>query len=266
MTTIAEQYELELVKPFLAETDQFYCGTEYEIEDVKHINLPDFQGVQESARWYGDIGVVADHSLRNNGVEFLTVPCTFSRAIELFTEIRSKLKLGDKPYTHRTSTHVHVNVANMTPEQLRHMVLLYAITEPVFFAVAGKKRKHNIHCVPLQYTLAPASYTKDIFYFVDSWSKYSAFNLLPVSKQGTVEFRHLFGTGDVDVYHQWLSIIEALWSISFDKPNTSWLHYKLKEGKDGYDIAKEIYGSAMPALLTRDDFYQSTIDVKLAFV
>lgn len=264
MTTLADYYEMLLMYDWLGETDQFICGTEYEIESVQDVTIPGYIGLTEDVRWYGDIGAMADHSLRNNGIEFVTRPVSFDRALTLFKELRKQVHLGENPYSHRTSTHVHVNVASMTLEQLKHFVLLYAITEPVFFDFAGDKRKHNIHCVPLQHTIMPIHYKKETQVLVDggTWSKYTAFNLLPVTKQGTVEFRHLGGTGDFGVYQAWLTKIKQLWQFAMNAP-TNQLETYLNAGLNGCHVANQIFGGTH---LPQEEFYQSTIDVKLAFV
>jgi hypothetical protein len=51
---------------------------------------------------------------------------------------------------------------------------------------------------------------------VEGWHKYTAFNLLPLIKQGSVEFRHLQGTDDEVLLNQWLSCLENLWLLAKD--------------------------------------------------
>jgi len=137
--TIYTEYSVDLMNIDCAEADVFICGTEYEIEDVYKVTIPEYNIGSDTPWWFGDLGAIKDGSLRNNGVEFITRPVTFPRALELFDYLHNNLKLGDEPYTHRTSTHVHVNVASMSMQQLKNFVLLYALFEPVFFK----------HCEPL---------------------------------------------------------------------------------------------------------------------
>ena len=228
-TKLIEYYDINLVDNFLCDTDEFYCGTEYEIEDIKAIKLPGKDILSPtglslsdtSPYWVGKLGLMYDGSLRNNGIEFITKPVTFEESLKLFDDLHNGLKLGENPYTARTSTHVHINMSNMDMAQCKHLLLLYALLEPVFFAAVKPERQHNIHCVPLNYTLLPSIYKAPFQDIVKQWSKYSALNLMPLRTQGTVEFRHLQGTGDKAVYQHWLTLLNELWDFVFMNPPTT---------------------------------------------
>lgn len=250
---------------YISDTCYMYCasattalfGTEYEIESV--------EDWKPTAFAQGNIQITDDGSLRNNGKEFITVPLSFEQSLKGFDELRKSLKLGDDPYSYRTSTHVHVNVMTMETIKLRQMVLLYALLEPVFFEYAGQARKQNIHCVPLNYTLLPKYYGMSLDKLIACWSKYTAFNLLPVKKYGTVEFRHLGGTGDRARYERWLCLINDLWDFSMDtSPN--WLRDSLYAGASWEDIRKQVLPSSVGLNPPATEIRASLIDVKLAFV
>jgi Putative amidoligase enzyme len=269
MTKVTEYYDIAVVSESLLEVEEFYCGTEYEIEDIKAIKLPgkgemypsELSLDDSNAYWVGKLGLVRDGSLRNNGIEFITKPVTFDESLKLFETLHAGLILGPNPYTVRTSTHVHVNMCNMTLDQIKHFLLLYALLEPVFFEFAGPVRKHNIHCVPLSFTILPNLYSKPFPELVKIWTKYSAFNLAPLRTQGTVEFRHLYGTGDIKVYQQWLTMIKQLWNFAYYEPPTSLYNMIVSEMSP-----KQICNVVMPCAFTDNvDFSTSLIDVKLAF-
>ena len=269
MTKLLDYYDMILADECLLDTDEFYCGTEYEIEDIKEIKLPGYDCMYPSqlalsdstVYWRGNIGLMHDGSLRNHGIEFITMPVTFKEAIKLFDTLHKGLTLGPNPYTVRTSTHVHVNMANMDMAQCKHMLLLYALLEPVFFAAVVPDRQHNIHCVPLNYTLLPSIYKNSLPDIVKSWSKYSALNLMPLRTQGTMEFRHLHGTGDIAVYQRWLTLLNELWDFAFMNPPTT-LEKMLRGGATPLEICGNVQPSASFGGV---DFSTSLIDVKLAF-
>lgn len=254
----------------LYQATEFIAGTEYEIEDIKKVNLG--QGInllnlhEKEPYWITSyIGAMRDGSLRNNGVEFITKPLSYESSLTQFKTLHDALVLGPNPYTQRTSIHVHVNVCSLTIEQLNHLILLYAYLEPVFFKFAGTNRQHNIHCVPLNYTLLPKYYHYDVHELVGIWSKYSAFNILPVKSIGTVEFRHLYGTGDFKVYQQWLTMLKQLWEYVYNN-DTTCLEEMLFSGMNFYQIQKEVLPCSMPIFVDKDEWEASVIDVKLAFV
>lgn len=270
MSNVYNYYSLDTPYPDLAGADGFICGTEYEIEDIKYIKLPGNSETLSSTQlslsdenpyWIGKIGLMRDGSLRNNGIEFVTRPVDFQEAIALFKSLHKGLTLGPNPFTARTSTHVHVNMCSMDLDQTKHFLLLYALLEPVFFEFAGPVRKHNIHCVPLNFTILPSIYNKPLQELAKMWTKYSAFNLAPLRTQGTIEFRHLYGTGDIEVYQQWLTMIKELWDFAFNNaPNT--LFKLLSAEKTPQEICKMVIPSASTVNV---DFTTSLIDVKLAF-
>lgn len=252
---ITEFYSPKIYYTSCLTTDIPVFGTEYEIEDILDYT-PDkdkFYRVEE------------DHSLRNNGKEFITTPLSYEHSLQVFKMLHDNLKLGPNPYTPRTSTHVHLNILSLDVEQIKHLVLLYALLEPVFFAYAGEKRKQNIHCVPLNYTLLPKYYHHDIGYLVDHWSKYTAFNLLPIKTQGTVEFRHLGGTGSLEYYTKWLTLIRDLYIFIQNTP-PDWLQKQLETGVTQREIQLLVLPTSFPIKPLVDDDKASIIDVKLAFV
>jgi hypothetical protein len=160
--------------------------------------------------------VKTDGSLRNNGFEFTSLPIRGKQIEPAMRHLSKALRQYNNPdFSIRTSCHVHLNVRDMTWDQIKTLVLLYAIFERHFFYVAGTKREESIFCVPI--------YKTQILQHLDSfqtrwnlWHKYCALNLIPIlgkddtKRYGTVEFRHLYGTDDVETIVQWCNHIFCL--------------------------------------------------------
>ncbi|CAB4132755.1 Putative amidoligase enzyme [uncultured Caudovirales phage] len=182
----------------------FIAGMECEIESVSSKNA--FLGFE----------VTTDNSLRNEGVEFISVPLQTDELLSCFKNLHAHITYYDKAvaFSPRTSTHVHINCRTLSPAQARQLVLFYALFEEFFFAFVEPSRRSNIHCVPLTETFLPQIYKHPINAMVDHWHKYTALNILPLTKYGTIEFRHLQGTDDVVLVKQWLSCLEQLWSLA----------------------------------------------------
>lgn len=203
-TTINDYYGLG--KPNnLLNPEEFIIGIECEIESVRHWNI---EGTP--------IQVKEDGSLRNSGYEFITKPQTKDFTLVAFWALHSGLKFYDRDlaFSERTSTHVHVNCSALSVEQTRVLVLLYALYEEYFFQLVKPERRDNIHCVPLSETYLSSKYAKPIYDMLPKWSKYTALNILPLKTLGTVEFRHLHGTGDENELSSWLTCLENLYKIS----------------------------------------------------
>jgi hypothetical protein len=239
--------------------DSFLAGIECEIESV------DF--LKDDANPY--FHAETDGSLRNHGTEFISVPLAREDLIDKFKGLHASIVYHDKDeaFSPRTSTHVHINVRSLDEKQLHQMLLFYALFEDFFFAMVDPLRRDNIHCVPLSETILSNRYRSTATYLIKYWHKYTAFNLLPVAKQGTVEFRHLQGTDDADLLNRWLSTIENLWAIcqeeSMDKTSIldaenhkRWFNRIFKDAPEVLALAP-----AMP-----NKIQNNLIDVKLAFI
>jgi len=183
--------------------NNFVAGVELEIEDLRNYQLP--------AGWHD----TEDGSLRNNGKEFISPPATVETLVEHFEYIHKSIKWRSSPgkgFSERTSIHVHINCLDQTQEQTRSILLWYALFEPVFFAMVAPSRRNNIHCVGLDQTSLSEVYRRSLPIYVQKWSKYTALNILPLNTQGTIEFRHMDGHGDVQRFKQWLCTLRRLWN------------------------------------------------------
>jgi Putative amidoligase enzyme len=227
--TIAEKLGLTPVKPFtsskatpLPSADpSLLMGLELEIEGVPG----------DPTDWYvpGMYGE-EDNSLRMNdygrGWEFITKPATFSVASHILSSFFQKARLSpEKNYSERCSVHVHANIQDLTPDQLKSVCLLYQVFERMFYSFAGNDRDKNIFCVPWSETTITH---KLIDMLMDTnlkalrnWQKYTGLNLIPVSSLGTIEFRHLPGTCDLQRLMDWMNLIGSLFATarknSFDE-------------------------------------------------
>lgn len=184
----------------------FVAGIECEIESVRDV----------SKEVTADFVIEHDGSLRNNGKEFISIPMEKDSLLTAFKNLHAKIVYFDKTdaFSPRTSTHVHVNVRPFEAPSLRNLLLFYALYEEFFFSMVDSVRRDNIHCVPLTETHMPTLYKQDWMIQSKRWHKYTAFNMLPIQKQGTVEFRHLQGTEDADLLNRWLSTLNNLWSLA----------------------------------------------------
>lgn len=194
-----------------ASSSEFLAGMECEIEDLKGY-------VNDGPFW----NVVEDGSLRNNGREFISIPAGKVQLLEQFVKLHESIVYScpDKAvrFSPRTSIHVHVNCLDLEEAQVHDIVLWYALFEPIFFLLVDPMRKHNIHCVQLNQTTLSESYRRPLLNLHQRWSKYTALNLLPLNKYGTLEFRHMQGTDDVATVTGWLNALENLWLYGKSTP------------------------------------------------
>ena len=243
--------------------NHFIAGLECEIEDLTSIH----EDIADGSIWE----ITSDGSLRNSGKEFISRPLDKQSLLSAFDNLHNSLQYKSSDcgvrFSQRTSTHIHVNCLDLEEEQVKAIVLWYALFEPIFFLMASPIRRNNIHCVGLDQTVLSESYKRPLAYQKQRWSKYTALNILPLSKYGTIEFRHLEGTDDLDKITQWLNTLENLWMYGQKNPITK--EAVLSDGairevfcaifKDSSDAMK--YKDMLPQLLA-----DSIIDIKLSLI
>lgn len=247
------------------ERNPFMCGCEYEIEHIL-----DFNGTV-----LDDLGIIItdDHSLRNNGREFISPICNTDKQITIFQALVDNVITGKDRFSDRTSIHVHVNVRSLSLNSLKEFLLLYALVEPLFFKYVGKTRENSIYCVPLGATYLPNLYGESIEKILKNWHKYTALNLLPViggdgsKKLGSVEFRHMYGTVLESEFIPFLSAIESL----FYRISTAPSGWKVTEYLLDFDKTIQLVRETVPTLIGNLSntelgalLKNSIIDVKLS--
>lgn len=181
-------------------------GLELEIEDVSQDMV--VKGMR----------VTTDGSLRNNGLEFITQPMTYSNLLSVLSTFFTKNKLSERNYSERCSIHVHTNALDLTSEQVQNLVMLYQVFEGVLFNFIGNNRDKNIFCVPWKETNLSFRIIRDMqedrWFRIGDWQKYTALNLIPLQTQGSVEWRHMEGNCDLKRIMTWCRLIGHIYRMA----------------------------------------------------
>lgn len=192
-------------------------GIECEIEGKR---LP----MMQTQVWRSEI----DGSLRD-GMEYITCPLEPKGVVEalngLFTYITDNG--GKIEYSFRCSTHVHVNVQDLTEEQLMSMIFLYMMYENVFMNYVSDERVGNRFCLRFQDAqqltyevsrmfsrIREAGLRHAVLSLRQNDLKYAAMNMYTLRKYGTLEFRALEGTNDPERINTWVNAIVRLRSTA----------------------------------------------------
>lgn len=161
-----------------------------------------------------NFGVTVDNSLRGSAYEFISRPMKSKHALSALGEFLKQTGFNPANYTDRCSVHVHVNCTNLELEQVSAISLLYTVFEEILFEFVGHDRDSNIYCVPwnqcrMHFDLVQ-NFLADSNSVLRRWNKYTALNLLPLHTQGTIEFRQMHGTADMEKLTTWTNIIGAI--------------------------------------------------------
>ena len=220
---------------------------------------------------------VNDNSLRNNGREFISCPAypemIRTLLILLFAgfDIMRKNKITIPEFSWRTSIHFHLNMRNETVEQLINFTVLYLLFEDALFDFVGEDRRTSNFCVPLQDTNLPNLLSiiingkKPIDKLTRNWFKYTALNLRPLTYndhasdhpehsdtfngKGTVEFRHLEGTYNINKIIAWMNLILLL-QLASRKLSLDDIEDRIAglDNKQNYTFfLREVFGDSLPA-------------------
>lgn len=192
----------------------------------------------------GSFKTVNDYSLKVLGKEYVSKPINLPyMEVELY---RLKGFLADASFSKRCSVHSHMNVRDMTVEELYRFILLYLIFERALFKYSGS-RNNNPFCIPLYHL---SKQTKGLLFLLKTgsiknvyWNKYTALNLSPIwgsekegsKRMGTVEFRHMVGNIDVPYIINWLNL-QACLKLASKKIETDELeaHIRTMNTTSGY--------------------------------
>lgn len=234
MSTIAEIFGLKEPARYKSKVSEkvinpdLLVGVEIEIEQVGRS--------EDTAKAAGNFwGVVEDGSLRPRHVswELVSRPAAMTNALAEIRALFQKLRLADNVhFGDRTSIHVHTNILNFTQDQLANVALIYPVFEDVLFQFVNQYKKReeqgycrdtNLYCIPWNSCRLNKQMVEKVMNNINlfsnarrfggggsGWQKYTALNFVPVGEKGTIEWRHMHGTSDMDKLTIWFNIIGAI--------------------------------------------------------
>lgn len=165
--------------------------------------------------------VVREGSLRpvdgEQGKEYVFArPYPLEKSLACLEALREELNLSRfVQFSERTSIHVHVNVTDLTMNEWFTFLFLWVLFEEAMIDYCGEERKGNLFCLSsrdaegLVFTLDRCAREGHIQY-LDDEVRYSAINTAATNKYGSLEFRSMRGTMDMDVLTCWLTTLASL--------------------------------------------------------
>ena len=169
-----------------------------------------------------------DASLRNNGVEFISVPLLPDDLGEALDEAQERIERYELDASWRCGLHTHINVAYWTWKQLLTHAVLYTLVEPYLFAEWAPGRETSHFCVPMgantrlidgiaqdAIALRAGRGVRQTLNML-SCSKYSAVNYKPILEHGTIEFRHMPSTLDMGRVMHWCDMLGQMVDAAFE--------------------------------------------------
>jgi hypothetical protein len=142
-----------------------------------------------------------------------------TRAISLFDETIASLK--EKPYASpRTSTHVHLDVREISFNQLLNLIIMYTVVERPLYKYCGIQREESNFCLPFYkaeglvfeqlYATDIIGNAEQLVSVTTGQNRYNGLNVCALKKFGTLEFRQFPGTFNTVLIRRWINIIMCL--------------------------------------------------------
>ena len=183
-TELAEKRTLQ--QPYNFPKNAYTFGIEVEVENVPLLTQPNL------LYW----NATHDGSLRNDGIEFVSVPLKAKFIPYAMEELQQFLRDYQPDFSPRTSIHVHMNARDLTISQIFNTIILYTTVENLLFQYIGHDRDKNVFCIKItetDYVNMMIRFLENPRDLITSWSKYTALNIVPLDSKGTLEFRHMHG-------------------------------------------------------------------------
>ena len=139
-------------------------------------------------------------------------------------------------FSFRTSVHIHVNVQDLTEDQLITMIYTYLLIEEPMMNYCGRDRKGNRFCLRVVDADNIVDVLNDAFINgidnimrVDQNAiRYSSINIGALQKYGSLEFRGMRGNMDKDVLLKWINALGNLkdYAIKAGNPKEVLKHFE----------------------------------------
>jgi hypothetical protein len=187
--------------------------------------------------------VTQDGSLRGESCEYvLRRPKSLPEAREALGYLAHRYKengaqIADSP---RCGVHVHVNCQQLTVVQLYNFMVLYLILEDLLVRWCGEEREGNLFCLRakdaeyLLFVLEQALEDKSFrARFSSDELRYASMNVNALPRYGSLEFRAMRGTKDMDLIYRWAEVLVGLREQAKLYPNP--VEIIMQMSGDGYE-------------------------------
>lgn len=209
-------------------------GVELELEGLL-TNAHNAVDNREISNW----NVKGDGSLVD-GLEFLfRSPLTYKQTVTSLQSIQKYLDLDTIVDSIRTSSHVHVNVSDLTLRQTMTFATCYYVLENLLVAWCGENRAGNLFCLrqtdvkAINYAHFKTMSEGYVGLYNDTFRS-TALNFRALSNFGTLEFRCMRGITHVDQVIDWVNIIKGIYEVALTYDNPALVIYEMSAG--GIDV------------------------------
>lgn len=253
------------MKKFLSETVANSFGHKLKKEKLFGIEIEaEFDNpppyLKDNVAWK----VTNDGSLRGYAAEYVSKPLAFEEVAPELAYLYNQLKAVNIIDSMRAGVHVHVNCLGLTIKQLFTFIAAYYVLEKLLTEDLGEERQGNLFCLRLE----DAEYANvnilaclqtqrlDNNIFLNDNFRYSALNLVSLSKFGTLEFRALRTPTTKEPIIDWVETLNNLFEGAKQYENPAKLISAMSA--DGADqVVKILLKEKADRQIKKEDFEDS---------
>lgn len=217
--------------------------------------------------------VESDGSLRGEGIDtacefVLAEPMSLVKAKEALSHLdeayaANKSKVNDSP---RAGVHVHVNCQRLTLLELYNFITAYLIFENCLVSFCGPDREGNLFCLRakdaeyLIYSLCRALETGDYRRTLSTDElRYASMNVRALGCYGSLEFRAMRGTRDMDRIALWAEMLVNLRDSAAKFQNPVEMIMESSEG--GFEaLAEKLFGENASVIYSQPDWQAKAVE------
>lgn len=179
----------------------------------------------------------------------LAKPIPFGRVKPALEVLKANLDLAKRvKFSFRTSVHVHYNVQEFTHEQVMALIYAYTLLESSFMKFCGEERINNRFCLRVRdaegiIPILTEAFSKDLNNLMDldeNRARYSALNVCSLRKYGSIEFRGMQGTADIERLMTWINAIHNLGEYAIQAGNPTTVYNEFVDSRTKKDFFKKV--------------------------
>jgi hypothetical protein len=192
----------------------------------------------------------ADGSLRGESCEWVLlkpVPRTrVNEVLGMLWEAKEQVKAEFTP-SRRCGVHIHMNVQQMTEQQVWNLLGTYIAFENILVRWAGEDREGNLFCLratdayELIDAFAQARQKQALHAVMNDGIRYASININSIARYGSVEFRSLGTPTDPQRISQWVRMLWCVRDASEEVKDLRDLLYRFS-ANDARELVLRVFG------------------------
>lgn len=231
-------------------------------------------------KWWGTHD---DGSLRgvfpDSRAEFVLNAPVLKRSVgAVLRNLNKELEGAKFNFSFRTSVHVHMNAQELTYNEVLNVIYTYLLLEEPFLTFCGKNRKGNRFCLRLQDAEGLLDTVNSMINAGERGLdvinqenvRYASINLGALIKYGSIEFRAMRGTVDVDVISTWIDALHKVREYAKSVKDITAVYEEFRDkGPEGFlqHVLGDVVEKFTYARVSRDieRSYSLSLDVPFAY-